>query len=412
MKQKKILWLSAAGGMLEFYDFTIYSFFLVYFNHQFFPAQNVFFAAMESYLVLVLGYFARPFGGILFSHLGDEYGRKPVLVMTSVLMGFSSLGIGLLPTYSQIDFWAPLLLIVFRFLQGLALGGELPSTYVFIYESIATQAHRNFAFIMIGVNSGALLGLGIHDLLTHLFTQAELDSFAWRIPFIFGGLICVVSYYIRKSLKETGAFQHIKHKVSFPLLVLFKEHFLKFLWNFGLITSMSTLMASCLIFMPFYLQRILGINPTIASRNMVYMMVVNVIAMFLIGRIADWIKPFRLFQYFLFSCFFWVPLIYFLFQHHNITMAIALLGILEGFAAVLTPLLITSHFPTAIRLTGVATSYNASFIIFGGLSPILLIFLIQKGANIYWLPSVYTLVMISISLLSTFLLSMNNKSGE
>src|SRR6476620_8730379 len=96
--QKKILTLSAFGGMLEFYDFIIYGIFAVYFSHQFFPSQNDLLVIIQTYVVFVLGYIARPIGGIIFSHIGDEYGRKKVLIITIILMGIASLGIGILPT--------------------------------------------------------------------------------------------------------------------------------------------------------------------------------------------------------------------------------------------------------------------------------------------------------------------------
>ena len=135
-EEKKIVRLAALGGMLEFYDFIIYGIFSVYFAQQFFPSGNPLLAVVKSYIVFILGYIARPIGGIFFSHIGDEQGRKRVLIITIVLMGVSSLGIGLLPTYDQIGIAAPLLLLTLRLVQGLALGGELPSTYVYISESM------------------------------------------------------------------------------------------------------------------------------------------------------------------------------------------------------------------------------------------------------------------------------------
>ena len=101
-KEKKIVRLAALGGMLEFYDFIIYGVFSVYFAQQFFPGDNSLLAIIKSYVIFILGYIARPIGGILFSHIGDEHGRKKVLIITIVLMGISSLAIGLLPTYEQI----------------------------------------------------------------------------------------------------------------------------------------------------------------------------------------------------------------------------------------------------------------------------------------------------------------------
>ncbi|RTL01001.1 MAG: MFS transporter [Proteobacteria bacterium] len=164
-QEKKIVGLSALGGMLEFYDFIIYGIFSVYFAHQFFPSENELLSVIESYVVFILGYIARPIGGIIFSHVGDEHGRKKVLIITIILMGISSLGIGLLPTYAQIGWVAPLGLLSLRLLQGLALGGELPSTYVYISETMTQKRGSGFGITMTGVNSGLLLGMIVNQIL-------------------------------------------------------------------------------------------------------------------------------------------------------------------------------------------------------------------------------------------------------
>ena len=223
-QEKKIVGLAALGGMLEFYDFIIYGIFSVYFAHQFFPSGNEMLSIIESYVVFVLGYIARPIGGIIFSHIGDEYGRKKVLIVTIILMGLASLGIGVMPTYQQIGIFAPIGLLLFRLIQGLALGGELPSTYVYINESMRDKEHIGFGITMTGVNSGLLLGMLINQLMNSLFDHAELTAYGWRIPFIIGGALCLVSYKIRRTLHETTAFEKIQNKPKFPLANLFKEH--------------------------------------------------------------------------------------------------------------------------------------------------------------------------------------------
>lgn len=199
-QERKIVGLSALGGMLEFYDFIIYGIFSVYFAHQFFPSGNELISIIQSYVVFVLGYIARPIGGMIFSHVGDEKGRKKVLIITIILMGISSLGIGLLPTYEQIGMAAPIALLFLRLLQGLALGGELPSTFVYVSETMPNKRGSGIGLTMTGVNSGLLLGMVVNELLNFMYTKAELIEFGWRIPFIFGGILCLVSYKIRKTL--------------------------------------------------------------------------------------------------------------------------------------------------------------------------------------------------------------------
>src|SRR3990167_3168691 len=171
--EKKVLTLASLGGMLEFYDFVIYGIFSVYFANQFFPAHNYLMSIIESYVVFVLGYIARPIGGIIFSHIGDEHGRKQVLVITVVLMGLSSLGIGILPTYDHIGKLAPILLLILRLIQGFALGGELPSTYVYIRESVIDKTTLAFGITMCGIVSGLLLGMLINFCINLTFTHEQ-----------------------------------------------------------------------------------------------------------------------------------------------------------------------------------------------------------------------------------------------
>jgi len=210
--------------MLEFYDFIIYGIFSVYFAHQFFPSENSLLSVTKSYVIFILGYIARPVGGVIFSHLGDEYGRKQVLIIIILLMGGSSLGIGILPAYDQIGILAPIKLLVLRLLQGLALGGELPSTYVYISESMPKKRGSGFGITMVGVNSGLLLGMAMNQLLNFALTPTELSAYGWRLPFIFGGLLCLISYRIRKTLRETAAFNKIHDKPLFPFFYLWVHH--------------------------------------------------------------------------------------------------------------------------------------------------------------------------------------------
>jgi len=279
-KEKKIITLAALGGMFEFYDFTIYGFFSVYFSALFFPNNNNLISIIESYAVFVLGYLARPIGGIIFSYIGDAFGRKKVLYITIVLMGISSLGIGFTPTYYQIGHLASIILICLRLLQGLALSGELPSIYVFIYESLSKNKALAFGIVMFGANSGLLLGTIVNKIVNYSFTYDQVLSFGWRIPFILGGVLCIFSYYIRKSLTETNDFIHIENKISNPLYYVLKKHFANFIATIGLSASMSAFVFIGMIFMPTYLKEFLHVDLMHISSIMTITLIVSVISIF------------------------------------------------------------------------------------------------------------------------------------
>ena len=395
-QEKKIIGLSALGGMLEFYDFIIYGIFSVYFAHQFFPSGNEFVSIIESYVVFVLGYAARPIGGMIFSHVGDEKGRKRVLVVTVILMGVSSLGIGLLPTYDQIGIAAPICLLLLRLLQGLALGGELPSTFVYIGETMPNKRGSGIGYTMAGVNSGLLLGMLINHLLNTYYTSQELVEYAWRIPFIFGGLICIISFQIRKSLHETAAFSKIEDKPKFPLLYLFKHHLVPMLCGIAVTGIMSGLVLVAIIFMPTYLNKMLHIDNKIISYIMPIAMFVNVATIALVGLLANYVSPYRILKTLLMFSAVLVPFSYFLISQDFPATGVIILATLEGVAAMAIPMFVTYLFPAKIRLTGVAMSYNIGFTIFGGMAPIIISWFIKDGFGLYMTPIAYMFIIILI----------------
>lgn len=395
-QERKIVGLAALGGMLEFYDFIIYGMFSVYFAHQFFPSDNQLLSIIESYVVFVLGYLSRPIGGMLFSHIGDEHGRKKVLIITIILMGISSLGIGLLPTYNQIGIIAPIGLVLFRLLQGLALGGELPSTYVYISETMPEKLGSGFGITMVGVNSGLLLGGLINQLLNLAFTPAELGSYGWRIPFIFGGVICLISYKIRQTLHETAAFKRIEDKPEFPLAFLFKHHLPQMIAGIATTAIMSGLVVVAIIFMPTYLHGILKVDNKIISSIVTIAMISNVLTIYILGKIANTITPYIILRNLLISCVILIPLSYWLIDLQFYAAGTIILAILEGAAAMIIPYLITCLFPAKVRLTGVAMCYNIGFTIFGGMAPIIISSGIKAGYGVYTTPLAYMLVILIV----------------
>lgn len=397
-EEKKIVRLAALGGMLEFYDFIIYGIFSVYFAHQFFPSGNPLLAVVKSYVVFILGYIARPIGGIFFSHIGDEHGRKRVLMITIVLMGASSLGIGILPTYEQIGIAAPLLLLFLRLLQGLALGGELPSTYVYISESMAKKRGTGFGLTMVGVNSGLLLGMVINQLLTATLSASEITTYGWRLPFIFGGVLCIISYRIRKTLNETAAFNKIHNKPAFPLYSLLKEQFPQVLVGIAITSIMSGLVVVVIVFMPTYLNEMLGVSNTFIGHSMPLVMLCNVIAIYYTGKLANHLEPHIILKKLLLLCILFIPCSYWLISknHPPLFVGLIFLSSLEGIAAMIVPLIICTLFSTPVRLTGVAFCYNIGFTLFGGMAPALISTLINHGYNVYFTPMIYLLIIVGI----------------
>ena len=308
--EKKTLLLASIGGMLEFYDFIIYGIFALYFAQLFFPHGNHLLSIIQTYILFILGYIARPLGGMFFSHIGDEYGRKKVLIVTIILMGSASLGIFILPTYNSIGIAAPILLLLLRLLQGFALGGELPSAYVYVYESVAHDLGICFGIIMSMVNLGLLCGIAVNYVITTLLSHSQIIAYGWRIPFLLGGILCIVSYKIRQNLQETISFTQNTTKLQFPIITLFTKYLKELLIGIAVSSMMAMLVVIILIFMPTYLTNIVHINYKTVSVVMLIAMSINVITIFVTGVLCQYIPPKKIFILMLILTIIMVPISY------------------------------------------------------------------------------------------------------
>jgi len=208
LQRRRLVYSGVAGTAIEFYDFFLYGFMAPQvFDKLFFPKLDPLVATLTVLATYGIGYGARPIGGILFGHFGDRIGRKPVLFVTLALMGVSSTLIGLLPTYGQIGIAAPIVLIILRCLQGIALGGESTGAPVLAMESAPFGKRGGMAgLIQIGGALGSLMASGAGSLATRLPPEQFLD-WGWRIPFIISFLLVGVGLYVRSRVSESPVFK-------------------------------------------------------------------------------------------------------------------------------------------------------------------------------------------------------------
>ncbi len=191
----KTLSLSALGGALEFYDFIIFVFFAAVVGKLFFPAEMPdWLRQLQTFGIFAAGYLARPLGGIVMAHFGDLLGRKRMFSLSIFMMAVPTLCMGLLPTYAQIGVWAPLALLALRVVQGAAIGGEVPGAWVFVAEHVP-ERRIGFACstLTAGLTAGILLGSLTASAINRAFSPEELAAWAWRVPFLLGGVFGLVS---------------------------------------------------------------------------------------------------------------------------------------------------------------------------------------------------------------------------
>ncbi|SDC10620.1 metabolite-proton symporter [Acinetobacter boissieri] len=252
----RVLIASLVGTTIEFFDFYIYATAAVLvFPHLFFPASSGGAATLQSLAVFAVAFIARPVGAAVFGHLGDRIGRKSTLVAALLLMGISTVCIGLLPTYEQIGIFAPLCLVLCRFGQGLGLGGEWSGAVLLATEN-APEGKRAWygMFPQLGAPIGFVLAAGSFLLLGAVMSNENFLQWGWRIPFIASSLLVFVGLYIRLKLHETPAFKRVLNKqkeANIPFKEVFTKHSVTLL--------VGTLSAVC-TFVLFYMMTVFALN--------------------------------------------------------------------------------------------------------------------------------------------------------
>ena len=203
----RVIFAACIGSALEWYDFFLYgTAAALVFGDLFFPKSDPMVGTLLAFLTFGVGFVVRPLGGILFGILGDRFGRKPVLVATLLMLGIGTTAIGLLPTYAQIGYWAPLLLVLMRVIQGLGAGAEYGGAVIYLVEN-APKDRRGFwgSFAPLGVSIGNLLAAGAFALVTPL-PREDLLSWGWRLPFLASFLLIMVGIFVRLRVAETPVY--------------------------------------------------------------------------------------------------------------------------------------------------------------------------------------------------------------
>lgn len=374
----KTLGLSSLGGILEFYDFIIVFFFAKIISQHFFPAGiGEFWAMLNTYGTFAAGYLARPLGGVVMAHFGDKFGRKNMFMLSIALMVIPTFSLAVIPTYETIGYAAPLFLILVRICQGIAIGGELPGAWVFIHEH-APAGHKNaFVGFLTGcVTGGILLGSFVALLMNFIYTPAELSDWAWRVPFVIGGVFGLLSIYLRRFLQETPVFKKMRESkalAKFPLEEVVKTS------RFGIWISMfiTWVLTGCIVvfilLMPGFVGGVLGFSPFETTYFQMGGLVCIVSSCWLTGRLADKHNPSTL--CILFSAGFAVSSVAFfslLYTAVPVVSEVVLAYFATCFFAGIMnfcPIFMCDVFPARIRFSGISFAYNIAYALSGAFTP-------------------------------------------
>ena len=212
----KVTLMVALGSALEYYDFIIYGMLAKYLSFIFFPVNDNFSTNIQTFSVFAMGYLARPLGGTVIGMISDIYGRKKAFLLIMLMMAFSTFAIGLLPTYNTYGIISPILLILCRLVQGISFGAELPGASVIVNEFSQNNGikGRLFSILLSSTSLGSLVALLVLTVLTQNFSDIEIKNGLWRLPFLLGGGLAIISFYIRKQISETPEFLLIQAQVK------------------------------------------------------------------------------------------------------------------------------------------------------------------------------------------------------
>lgn len=374
----KTLILSALGGALEFYDFVIFVFFASVISHLFFPTDMPeWLRLFQTFGVFASGYLARPLGGIIMAHFGDKVGRKRLFVFSILLMSIPSLIMGLLPTYATAGYWAPVLLVLMRVCQGAAIGGEAPGAWVFVTEHVPST-HTSVAggALSLGFVGGILLGSGVAVACNRSFDETTLLAGAWRIPFVLGGVLGLMTLWLRRYLHETPVFTEMQARKAIddalPIKRVVRDH------RHGIVLSMlvtwvlTAAIVVGLLMMPTLLQG-LGVERTTALQANSLAIAMTMVGCLVSGRLGDRIGDALSLAIFSFGL--GISFIFFYVGAARgasyLYVSYAAVGFFIGIVGVV-PAIIVKSFPAAVRFSGVSFAYNVAYAVFGGLTPMLL----------------------------------------
>ncbi|HKR75201.1 MAG TPA: MFS transporter [Rhodanobacter sp.] len=371
-RDARTLLLSALGGALEFYDFVVFVFLTQQLGVLFFPRGTApWLADIKVYGIFAAGYLARPLGGIVMAHFGDRSGRKRMFTLSVFLMALPTLAIGLLPTYAQVGMLAPLLLLLLRIVQGVAVGGEVPGAWVFVAEH-APPGRVGFACgsLTAGLTVGILIGSLLTAWLNARLDATQLLDWGWRLPFLLGGVFGFVAVWLRRWLSETPVFTEMRERRQLsrelPLRVVLAGHRRGVAVSM-LVTWMLTAAIVVLILMlPTLAPKSFGLPPRQASLGNVLATCGLTVGCIAYGCLADRCGALRtlLGGSLLLIAGTWALFVDLAAGGTHFLPLYALAGLLVGVTGVV-PVVMVQAFPPPVRFSGLSFSYNVAYAVFG-----------------------------------------------
>ena len=406
----KRLSAGAVGNVLEWYDFGLYGFMAPIISSLFFPSENRIAALLGTYGVFAVGFVMRPIGGVLFGHLGDRMGRQIVLLVSVTIMGAATTLIGCIPDYQSIGVWAPIALISIRLLQGLSVGGEFSGSVTYLVET-APGKKRGFAgsFANVGSIIGTLAGSGAAALTLTVADKATVHDWAWRVPFLIGGVLAIVAYFMRSKLQSEEADTADDSQDDddrMPLIEAFTESRRQTILSILFTSGYGIVFYLSLVYLPTFASEQAGLSEAHALQ-------INTLGLFvalLVVPLAGWISDRFVRRRTVLMASFALTAIVGWFAFKAITEGLwglfaaqVTFALLQGLVLGIAPAMLVELFPTKHRLSGYSVAYNLGLGIAGGTAPLVVTALIAWTGN-KLMPAWYVIAASILAIIAIYLM--------
>lgn len=394
----------ALGNLVEWYDWYVYSAFALYFSSSFFPKENQTAQLLQTAGIFALGFLMRPIGGWLFGTIGDWYGRKRAMTLSVAMMCFGSLVIAMMPAYNSIGYWAPVLLLTARLLQGLSVGGEYGVSATYLSE-MAAENRRGFysSFQYVTLVGGQILALGVQLILQFVFlTEQQLYEWGWRIPFVIGAALAVVAFYIRRNLDETDAFVSVKQYGSIqrsPLLELIR-HPKEIFTVVGITVGGTLAFYTYTTYMQKFLVNSVGLSKEVSTVLSFISLIIFATLQPVFGLLSDRVgrKP-LLISFGIAGTLLTIPLFNAIATASSFYSILLLMSfslvIVSGYTSI-NAIVKAELFPANIRAIGVGLPYALSVALFGGTAEYIALWFKAVGHEAYFYYYVTLIIFISL----------------
>ena len=383
---RPVILASFIGTTIEWYDFFLYgTAAALVFNKLFFPTLDPLAGTLSAYGTFAVGFVARPIGGAVFGHYGDRVGRKTMLVWSLMIMGVATTLMGLLPTYATIGVWAPVLLVLVRFAQGIGVGGEWGGAVLMAVEhSGGAKRGLHGSWAQMGVPAGLLLSTGIFAFLSSALTEGDFLAWGWRIPFLLSTLLIAIGMFVRLRLLETPAFtreRNARGAASAPLVEVFRRHPREVLVGMGMRFAQNVLFYIFTVFVLSYGQKTLGYSKATMLGGVATGALAGLVSIPFFAALSDrWgRKPVYLAGAVL-SLLYAFPFFWLLGRGPGFVAIAIVLGLNVGQDMMYGPqaAYFAELFSTRVRYSGASLIYQLTSVFSGGLAPLIATWLLAR----------------------------------